>query len=161
MDAFSLSIFLGTILSKKSAIILIILIGIFHFFMPILGAVFGYKISGLINLNGDLIFGVILLLLSGQIFLNLYKEEEFNKEFNLYELLLLAFGVAIDSFSVGFGLSFSDNFVFYSSLIFSFCSMIFTYIGLLIGKYTSDVLGVYSKIIGGIVLLSFAIVHIF
>lgn len=161
MDAFSLSIFLGTIINKKNIITLIILIGVFHFFMPVLGAIVGYKFSNMISFNGDIIFGIILLILSAQIFLSLYKKEEADKNFSFFELVLLAFGVSIDSFSIGFGLSFSDKFVFSASIIFSLCSMIFTYLGSLIGKYTNNLFGVYSKLIGAVLLLIMGIIHLF
>lgn len=160
MDAFSLSIFLGTMINKKNGIILIILIGIFHFFMPILGAVVGFKISNVLSINGDLIFGIILLFLAMQIFMNLYKKEDIDKNFTIYELVLLSFGVAVDSFSIGFGLSFNDNFMIVASVIFSLCSMIFTYLGLVIGKYANDLFGIYSKTLGGILLLIFSLIHL-
>lgn len=160
MDAFSLSIYLGTILSKKDAILFIVTVGVFHFIMPVIGSLVGFKISNLILVNGDLIFGIILLFLSIQVFINLFKNEEEDKIFTKYQLILLAFGVAIDSFGIGFGLSFSNNFMFYSIIIFSICSMIFSYVGLILGKYTNKILGIYSKLLGGILLFVFAIIHL-
>lgn len=160
MDAFSLSIFLGTLLNKKNCIIFVSLVGLFHFIMPILGSVVGFKIANLISLNGDIIFGIILLFLACSIFLNLYKKENIDKNFSFYELVILSFGVAVDSFSVGFGLSFSENDILLYSSIFSICSIFFTYLALLIGKYCNNVFGIYSKILGGILLFVFAIVHL-
>lgn len=160
MDAFSLSVFLGTVFNKKNAVILVLFTGIFHFFMPILGAVVGYKVINIIYLNGEFIFSMILLFLAIQVFLSILKKEEFSKSFLPYEIVLLAFGVSIDSFTIGFGLSFNDNFMLVSSVVFSICSMIFTYVGLIVGKYSSKILGVYSKFIGGMLLLAFSLTHL-
>lgn len=160
MDTFALSIFLGTIVNKKQGLMLIIFVGLFHFFMPIMGSILGYKIGNIISINGDLIYGIILLLLSLQIFISLYKEEEI-PNLQTFEIILLAYGVAIDSFSIGFGLSFSNNdSILLSSVIFLISSMIFTYLGLIIGKYSSNLVGIYSKTFGGILLLILALKHI-
>lgn len=161
MDAFSLSMFLGTFMDRMSCIKFVILVGLFHFIMPILGNLIGDKISNIIFLNGDLIFGIILLFLAISVFMNLFKNEEIDKKFSFYDLVLLSFGVAIDSFSIGFALSFNETFFLFAPIIFSISSMIFTYIGLIVGKYSSELLGIYSKVLGGIVLIIFAIIHIF
>lgn len=159
MDALSLSIFLGTIISKKKGIFFTIIVGIFHFFMPILGALLGIKTSSIFNINGDLLFGIILIILSIQIFNNI-KEEADTDNFGYYALILLAFGVAIDSFTIGFGLEVTNNFGILHPLIISICSMIFTYTGLIIGKYSGVLLGKYAKVIGGLLLLLYGIYHI-
>ena len=64
MDAFSLSLAYGTLyLTKKEIRILSVIVGIYHFFMPILGMLIGKFIFNLININEKiivfLIFGFI------------------------------------------------------------------------------------------------------
>ena len=52
MDAFSLSLAYGTInLRKKEIILLSLIVGIYHFIMPILGMNVGIYISKFININ--------------------------------------------------------------------------------------------------------------
>lgn len=160
MDVFALSIFLGTISTKKRSIFFSLFVGMFHFIMPIIGAVVGFKLTNIITLNGEFIFGIILLLLSIQIFINIFKKENPDYKISYYELILLAFSVSLDSFTIGFGLSISDSYTLYSSLVFSICSVTFAYLGLLIGKYFNEKIGVYSKVIGAFILFIFALIHL-
>ncbi|MFI3260761.1 MAG: manganese efflux pump [bacterium] len=158
MDAFSLAIFLGTINTKNKNKFFILIVGIFHFIMPILGAVIGYKLNNILKLNGEIIFATILLMLSMQILLSLKKDEEVEVNLSFYQLIMIAFGVSIDSLTIGFGLSIRDSFMITSSVIFSICSMFFTYVGILIGKYFNKKIGIYSKIIGAIMLFTLALI---
>ncbi len=60
MDAFSLSLAYGTInLDKKEINILSIIVGIYHFFMPIFGMIIGNYIIKYINIGQDLIILII------------------------------------------------------------------------------------------------------
>ncbi len=161
MDAFSISIVLGTFFNKKHSKLLIAFIGFFHFIMPILGALIGYKILNLFNINNDYILGIILLILSIQIFISLLKKEELDINVSLYTILMLAMSVSLDSFTLGIGLVFKNGNIIYSSIVFSICSMVFTAIGLIIGKYTNRILGLYSKLFGGVVLLIFGLCQLF
>ncbi len=161
MDAFSVAISLGTIINRKSAKKLVVFIGVFHFILPIIGALLGYKLSTFINLNADFLLSIILFILSAQIIIDLLKKEEFSFKIKTKELLLLALSVSIDSFTIGFGLSFGDNNVFATACIISLLSILFTVIGLVIGKYTKNILGVYAKIFGIILLLILSISLLF
>ncbi len=161
MDAFSLAIFLGTFLNKKKAVLLLILVGLFHLIFPLLGALIGYKIINVFNINGNYIFGIILILISIQIIIDLWKSDRKIPEICWYELVLIAFCVSIDSFSIGIGLSFYQYNIFLASFIFLISSITFTYIGLLIGKYFNKILGFYSKILGAILLFALGVYHLF
>ncbi len=56
MDAFSLSLAYGTInLNKKEINILSIIVGIYHFFMPILGMFIGTFITNFIHVGENII----------------------------------------------------------------------------------------------------------
>ncbi len=160
MDAFSLSIVLGNYFQKKNAKLLVIITGIFHFIMPLLGALLGYKTINLLNLDNDYILGTILVILSIQVFINIIKKEDITQKFTYFTIISIAFGVSIDSFTVGFGLVFSNINIFVSAAYFAFFSSVFTLLGLIIGKYFSKVLGVYSKIIGALMLLLLGIYNL-
>ena len=56
MDAFSLSLAYGTIsMSKKEINVLSIIVGIYHFFMPILGMLIGSFVFNVLNINQNII----------------------------------------------------------------------------------------------------------
>ena len=56
MDAFSLSILYGTLgLSIRKIILLSVVVGVFHFFMPIIGNLFGSLITKYISVNLDIV----------------------------------------------------------------------------------------------------------
>ena len=60
MDAFSLSLAYGTIsMTKKEITLLSTIVGIYHFFMPILGMLIGKFLFNLIHISGDIIVLVI------------------------------------------------------------------------------------------------------
>ncbi len=160
MDAFSLSIALGTIFKKKDGKFLIIFTGFFHLIMPILGALVGIKVSNLLHINGNYVLGIVLIILAVQIILSFVEKEDRKEKFSIYEILLLAFSVSLDSFTVGFGLSFESSNILFNSLFFSIFSMFFTALGLIIGKYTSKILGKYAKILSIIVLFTLGLIHL-
>ncbi len=160
MDAFSVSLFLGTLLTKKTARTFVTTVGLFHLILPLLGAVLGYKVINIVNINGKYVLGLVLLLLSLQVILSLFTKEKEFKITNL-KLITLALSVALDSFSIGFGLSFENDNIIINAIFFAICSVFFTSAGLLLGRYTKDKVGNYAKIIGAILLLSFGIYHLF
>lgn len=160
MDAFSLSLAYGTInLSKKEINILSVIVGIYHFFMPILGMFIGSYIIKYINVGQDLIILIIFSLIGINMILESRKEQENIKYMKLEEMILFGFAVSIDSFSVGIGLNnISNNFILCSS-IFSITSYIFTYIGLKLGKKLNQLIGRLATLIGGISLILLGILY--
>ena len=74
-------------------------------------------------------------------------------------MLLFAFGVSIDSFSVGFGIKALTNNIFIASSIFAISSFIFTEGGLLMGSIAKKLIGIYANIFGSIILLIIGIIH--
>ena len=162
MDAFSLAVIYGTLsLSKKRIILLSGIVGVFHFFMPLLGNILGSLISNIIKINLDIVVGLILIAIAVEMIISLFKNEEVKSLVGLSSLLLFGFTVSIDSFSVGIGLSVLYSNVLLSVIIFSFVSFLFTFIGLLIGKKLSDIFGYIATTIGSIILLVLGIGYIF
>ena len=73
MDAFSLSLIYGVMInSKKKKFILAIMVGIFHFFMPLLGNIVGTKIFTIISLSNKIIAFFLFMILG----LNMVLEKE-------------------------------------------------------------------------------------
>lgn len=160
LDAFSLSIIYGTILKdKKIVIILSIIVGIFHFFMPLLG----YNLSNLliskILANTNIISFIIFLILGIQMFICKNEEKDLINLSNITNILLFAFTVSIDSFSIGIAIS--KESILLPIITFSLVSSIFTYIGLIIGKNLKKILGKYTTKIGGIILIILSIYYLF
>lgn len=161
MDAFSLSLAYGTInLRKKEILLLSLIVGIYHFIMPILGMNVGIYISKFINTSQNLLILIIFILIGINMILESRKEKEDVKHMKLTQMILFGFAVSIDSFSIGISLnSISNNFLL-CSIIFSITSLLFTYLGLKLGKKLNLIFGKISTLIGGITLILLGIMYI-
>ena len=157
MDAFSLALIYGMQgISKKNKIFLSLIVGIYHFIMPIIGLTFGTILDNINIISIDLVATLILIYIGIDLIISKSKEED---KFEISKLGFLIFGLSesIDSLTVGIGLkAITDNFLI-SSTIFSITSLIFTYLGLTFGNLIGNKIGSYSKIIGGIVLIIISI----
>ena len=161
MDAFSLSLAYGTInLSKKNINLLSIIVGIYHFFMPIIGMFLGNYIIQFIHIGEDIVILIIFSLIGINMILESRKEKEDVKSMKLSEMLLFGFAVSIDSFSVGIGLNNISNNTLLCSSIFSITSFIFTYLGLKLGKIINLIIGKLATLIGGITLIILGIIFV-
>lgn len=155
MDAFSLALIYGTLnLDKKDINSLSIIVGIYHFLMPLLG----FLLGNIINIQSDIITFILFLIIGLQMIFN--KEENEIHYMNLYDKLLFGFAVSIDSFSTGLVLNKITNNYLLSSLIFSITSFLFTLFGLKIGKKMNNKFGKISTIIGGITLIIVGIFYL-
>lgn len=156
MDAFSLSLAYGmVIILKKERVLLSVIVGIFHFFMPILGILFGNIIRSLLPINEDILLFLIFLIIGIEMILE--KNEDEIKKLKLIEMILFSFAVSLDSFGTGIGINKISNNYILSSSIFSITSFIFTYIGLNLGNKISSIVGKYSSKLGGIILILLSI----
>lgn len=162
MDAFSLSLAYGTLnLRNKDIHLLSIIVGIYHFFMPLLGLFIGTLILKIIKIDPEFIVFLVLSFIGIQMIVETFKKEEEIKYMNKSSLLLFGLAVSIDSFSVGIGMTaISDHYIL-CSFIFSISSFCFTYLGLLLGKKINLLLGKVSTIIGGTVLLLLGFIYLF
>ncbi|MDO4962935.1 MAG: manganese efflux pump [bacterium] len=154
MDAFSLSLAYGTNnILKKDINLLSVIVGIYHFVMPILGMLIGKFIECIIHFKSDYITLVIFAFIGFNMIIESFKNETDVKSLKLSEMILFGFAVSIDSFSVGIGInSISNNFLI-CSLIFSFTSFTFTYVGLILGNKLNKLIGKFATLIGGISLI--------
>lgn len=161
MDTFSLSLTLGTISENKLIKILPLFVGIFHFFMPILGNIIGVALINLLNLASNIILGTVLIVLGINLAIHYFKDESAEINLNIIGILIFALSVSIDSFSVGLGINDITNNYYIASIIFALCSASFTYLGIIIGKYSSKLIGKYAIILGIFLLLILGIFHLF
>lgn len=161
MDTFSLSLTLGTISENKLIKILPLFVGIFHFFMPLLGNIIGITLINLLNLASNIILGTVLIVLGINLAIHYFKDETVEINLNIIGVIIFALSVSIDSFSVGLGINDITNNYYIASIIFALCSAAFTYLGIIIGKYSSKLIGKYAIILGIFLLLILGIFHLF
>lgn len=161
MDAFSLSLAYGTIsLSKNDIKLLSVIVGAYHFFMPILGMLIGNFILNVLKINDNLLVFVIFLFIGISMLIESFKKGEKVKKLKITEMILFGLAVSIDSFSIGIGLNAISNNFLICSIIFSITSFIFTYIGLVLGNKLNQLIGKVATFIGGITLIILGIIYI-
>ncbi|EMY5506702.1 MULTISPECIES: manganese efflux pump MntP [Bacillus] len=163
MDAFSVSLGMGMMTLKVRQILYIgMTIGIFHIIMPFIGMVLGRFLS---EQYGEIAHFAGAILLIGLGFYIIYSSILENEETRTapigISLFVFAFGVSIDSFSVGLSLGIYGAQTIITILLFGFVSMLLAWIGLLIGRHAKDMLGTYGEIVGGIILVGFGLYLLF
>lgn len=161
IDAFSISTVIGMYnISLKKTLQTSITVGIFHFIMPLIGVILSYQITKYLSIETNLILGIILLLISLQMFIEYIKPSYKDISLNKFGVILFAFGVSLDSLGIGLGLrAITDNLLL-SSTVFSIVSFSFTFLGLTIGKYINKILKQYSYLVGTILLFILGIVFL-
>lgn len=154
MDAFSLSLLYGTKkFNKKTIYLTSLIVGLFHFIMPL----FGMTIGNIIIKYTLVSMKILSLIIFSFIGIDMIRESE-NKiveeeRFQIFKILLFAFTVSIDSFSVGLVLlKFTNNYISATSS-FLLISMSLTFLGLKIGEKINTKYGLLSTKIGGIILI--------
>ena len=162
MDAFSLSLVYGTQgLEKIEKIILAITVGVFHFFMPLIGFCFGSLIMKYFVFNLNLVVGIFFLIIGIEMVISSNSKENVRGLVSFVYYLFFGFSVSLDSLTTGIGLSaISNNYLFVASL-FMIVSGIFTYFGLILGGRLSEKFGRYATISGGVILILLALYYIF
>ena len=161
MDTFSLSLGIGMFnISNKKALKLAIIVGCMHFIMPFLGTILGEKLLQIFEIQYDILLGFILIIIALQMIIDVIRGEE--EKFNLSTLgmFLFAFGVSLDSFSIGLGLKAITTNIYLSMIIFALCSFLFTYIGVVVGRFANKHLGIYANILGAIILFVLGFMHL-
>ena len=134
MDAFSLALAYGTTkipINKK--VLLSITVGIFHFFMPRLGALIGTELLLNYIAKANYLVGIIFLILAIEMLLS-RKEEKTGSITNMISIILFSFTVSIDSFSVGIALSLTTTDINSPCIIFALISTLFTFLGVELGS---------------------------
>lgn len=153
MDAFSLAMIYGTLnLNKRTIWNLSFVVGMFHFLMPQAGFYIGKIFLNIITIDPDILVGVIFMIIAIQMFISFFKQEEVSVLKGMLSLLLFAFTVSIDSFTVGIGLSGLVDNICLQGVIFSIISFMFTFLGLSLGTKLATKFGNITTLIGSILL---------
>lgn len=158
MDAFSLSLVYGMIgMSRNNKVFLSLIVGLYHFIMPLIGLTFGSILDDINIISIDIIASIILIYIGIDLIISNSKKEA-KLEITRTGFFFFGLSVSIDSLTVGIGLKAITDTYLLSSTIFSLSSLIFTYLGLTLGNIIGNKIGLYSKTIGGIVLIVIAII---
>lgn len=158
MDAFSLALAYGLIgMTKRQKILLSLIVGIYHFIMPQIGIYFGTVIDSISFINLHLISSIILIYIGIDLIVSNIKEEDIIIASTI-GFIMFGLSVSIDSLTVGIGLKAITNKLLTSSLIFSITSLLFTHLGLELGNIIGKKIGTYAKILGGVILITIAII---
>lgn len=162
MDAFSLALIYGTQkITKKHKLILSIIVGIYHFIMPLLGLIIGSYLTSKIIINTNILVGIILSLIAIEMLISSFKDKEEKFLLSIPGYLIFGLSVSIDSLTTGIGLpAIADNYIL-TSTIFSITSFLFTYLGLNLGNILNKKYGKISTIFGGLILFIIGIIYIF
>lgn len=162
MDAFSMALVYGTYgLSRKNEILLSVIVGLFHFFMPLLGLGLGSVLMKYFIFNLNLVVGIIFLVIGIEMIISARKDEEVKILISLVGFLLFGLSVSIDSFTTGIGLSVISHNYIGCAAIFMVISGLFTYAGLRLGNRLSERFGKYATIWGGILMCLLSMHQIF
>lgn len=160
MDAFSLSLVYGLEpINKNNKILLSIIVGIYHFIMPIVGIFFGKIIINYLPFNVNILVSIIFSIIGIDMIYSSLKNKEEKLSISILGFLLFGLSVSIDSFTTGIGMNIINNNYIEVSIIFAIISSIFTYIGLLLGNKINKKIGSISSLFGGIILLILSIYY--
>ena len=155
MDAFSLAFSYGIKgIHLKNIVITAITVGLFHFFMPLLGNYFGVSLFSYTILKPKFIMFFVFFLLSLDMITHFFDDKEKIRKLDIFGTLLFATSVSFDSLSVGLGLSDS---IILSCFTFCLISSFFTLLGFEFGKKLSEKIGRYSFLLGGVILLFYSV----
>jgi len=164
MDAFSVSLGMGMQALRLKRIALIgLVIGLFHIVMPFIGIVLGTYLSARFDDWAELLGGLLLVGIGAQMFFSAFRQDEDRTAFQPvgFGLMLFAFTVSLDSFSVGLSLGMSKAKTLLVIGMFGVTSMLLTWTGLFLGRKVRGFLGAYSEILGGSILSAFGLYFIF
>lgn len=146
VDAFMISLVYGTTLRKKNeALLTSLIVGLFHFFMPLLGYFMAILVFTQINLSRYVedkvkFIAFIILIMLGLIMIIKKDDTESKNIYQIINKIIFAFSVSIDSFLAGIAFSTISHInIYLTSLLFLIVSFSCTYIALTIGKKARDI----------------------
>ncbi len=162
MDAFSFSLCYGTLsLEKNKIYMLSLIVGLYHFFMPLVGMLFGHILGDYISINLRYVVFIIFIVLGIEMINSVLKNKQNIIFLNNFGMLLFGFSVSIDSFSAGIGVELISDKRILCSTVFSLTSTIFTFVGLKLGGQLNKRIKDLAPLIGGGILITLAFLYVF
>jgi putative Mn2+ efflux pump MntP len=163
MDAFSLGLGIGLRgIRKLDVLKLGTATAAFHTLMPLLGMAAGRMVSGLLGGMATKAGGILLLLLGGHMVYSSLRGGDAPRldHRSAFGLLLLAFGVSVDSFSAGVPLGMFAADPAAAVLLSGFFGGVMSVAGLLLGRRVGGRLGEYGETCGGAILFAFGVMFL-
>lgn len=154
MDAFSVSLSVGMqdIRLKKVALIGLV-IGSFHVVLPFIGIVLGHYISANMTFFTELTGGFILTFIGSHMFIAAFQNKSHKVNIQQgWKIILVALFVSIDSFPAGLSIGFTNVQPLLILMTFGICSMLLSWIGMILGRKVHAKTGKYSEMLGGAIL---------
>lgn len=163
MDAFSVSLSIGLQnIRLKRVVLLGMMIGLFHCLLPFIGIIIGNILSLKLEVVATMVGGLLLVAIGFYMFYAAFTDRP-NALVNLtgFKLVTISFAVSVDSFPVGLGLGMLGMRTIAVIFMFGIVSMLFAWLGMLIGKKVHGHLSKYSEAFGGVILFIFGMRIIF
>lgn len=160
MDAFAASVCKGLSNTKnklKNSLIISLSFGTFQALMPLIGYYLGNIMSDKI-IKYDHYIALILLTLIGISMIKESKENDnINNNITIKEIIILSIATSIDALVVGITLSFLQVNIFLSVSFIGITTAFICLIGFYLGNFIGNRLNKYSKLLGGIILITIGI----
>jgi putative Mn2+ efflux pump MntP len=122
--------------------------------MPVVGLLLGERLAGGIGGKGELVAGVVLILIGGYTLVETRREaRDMTIPLRRHAIVLLAFALSLDNLVVGLGLGLLRAPVVVAALFMGFCSLVLTIVGLELGRQLGSRVGERSEIFSGLVLV--------
>ena len=162
----AVSFAMGTFTTKKEHLKIVIVFGVFEFVVPLLGILIGQQLAKYIDQYASVVGSVVLILLGCYtVVSSLINKDQTskleNKLTSLKGLILLALGLSLDNLIVGFGLGFKEVSPLIFAGVISLTSVVFSFIGLRLGKYLSEKFRKITEIFAGFLLIILGILTFF
>lgn len=151
VDAFVLALSYGIYnISLKKMLITSLVVGTFHFFMPLLGSFIGNSLFSYTYIKPNIIMALIFIILSIDMFIHFFSKEEKLRDLSLLGIIIFAYSVSFDSLSIGIGLKYIFNSTLMPISCFTMVSATFTLLGFKLGNILNRKLGKYSFLLGSL-----------
>lgn len=159
MDAFAVSIGLGTKANQKAgllALLAAIYFGAFQALMPVIGYLGGRGVLGWIEAYAPWVAFALLVLIGGKMIYEGVSEgvEESLAKVTHRVMLTLAIATSIDAMAAGFALTLLDVSPFIACAIIGAVTFVFSGVGVVVGARSGAWLEGKAEVLGGCVLIA-------
>ena len=158
MDAFAVSIGLGSKHVKKTrslAVLAAIYFGLFQALMPLIGFLGGKGVLGWVEGYAHWIAFFLLILIGGKMIYESFSEgiEEDIAQITHKILLILAIATSIDAMAAGFTLTLIEVNPFVACAAIGVTTFLFSWLGVFVGAKSGTYLESKAELLGGIILI--------
>lgn len=158
MDAFAISIGLGSKQRNKTlslAVLSGLYFGFFQALMPVIGYLGGKGVVGWVESNARYIAFVLLLAVGGKMIYESYSEgiEQDIAIITHRVMLMLAIATSIDALAAGFTLTLLDVNPMLACLAIGVTTFFFSFAGVYVGNKSGTLLESKAELLGGVILI--------